>query len=377
MRIGVDIRVLAAGKRTGIEEYAIGLLEALLPAARQHEWVLFYNAWRKEKLDFSWARLPWVRVVERSLPNRPLMFASAYLSLPKLNRFIGECDTFFSPHFYPAAVLRKTPLITAFHDLGFVHHPEFSSAKKYWWHRLTRPQWQARRSRHIITVSESSKRDLVNIYNIPPEKISVIYSGISSSFRQLPNDAGEAVRRKYHLPKRFILYLGTVEPRKNIIGILKAFERLLDTGYDGALVIAGMFGWSYRPILEAWRNSPARERVSFTGFIAPEDKPMLYNCADCFVYPSFFEGFGFPPLEAMACGVPVITARCSSLPEVTGGAALLINPTSTSELHWAMETILGDASLRHRLRSHGLKRAADFSWERAALSTLRVLETVI
>lgn len=377
MRIGVDIRVLAAGKRTGIEEYTIGLLEALLPMARQHEWVLFYNAWHKEKLAFPWCELPWVRIVERSLPNRPLMFASAYLSLPKLNRFIGECDVFFSPHFYPAAVLSKAPLVTAFHDLGFVHHPEFSSAKKYWWHCLTRPQWQARRSRHIITVSESSKRDLMNIYNILPEKISVIYSGVSTSFRPMPNHASEAVRRKYNLPKRFILYLGTVEPRKNIVGILKAFERLFNADYNGALVIAGMFGWSYRPILEAWRNSPARERISFIGFVAPEDKPMLYNLAECFIYPSFFEGFGFPPLEAMACGAPVITARGSSLPEVAGDAALLVDPVNVSELAWAMERILNDSALQHCLRERGFKKAAEFSWERSALATLRLFETVI
>jgi glycosyltransferase involved in cell wall biosynthesis len=377
MRIGVDIRVLAAGKRTGIEEYAIGLLETLLPMAGQHEWVLFYNAWHKEKLEFPWARLPWVRVVERSLPNRPLMFASAYLSLPKLNRFIGGCDVFFSPHFYPAAVLNGVPLVTAFHDLGFVHHPEFSSAKKYWWHRLTRPQWQARRSKRIITVSESSKRDLIHLYGIEPEKVSVVYSGISPAFKPLSREAGRTVEQRYSLPKRFILYLGTVEPRKNIVGAMKAFERLLDRGYEGDLVIAGMFGWSYRPIVEAWRNSSAARRISFLGFVAPEDKPMLYNLAECFVYPSFFEGFGFPPLEAMACGVPVITARGSSLPEVAGSAAVLVDPTQVSELSWALQAVLGDASLRRRLREEGLKQARRFSWERAARATLRVLESVV
>lgn len=377
MRIGVDIRVLAAGKRTGIEEYTIGLLDALLPVAGQHEWVLFYNAWRKEELDFSWAELPWVRVVERSLPNRPLMLASAYLSMPKLNRFIGGCDLFFSPHFYPAAVLDGAPLVTVFHDLGFVHHPEFSSAKKYWWHRLTRPQRQARRSRRIITVSESSKGDLVSLYGVPSEKVSVVYSGISPAFRVLPGEEQKAVQEKYRLPERFILYLGTVEPRKNIVGILKAFEQLLGQGYGGNLVIAGMFGWSYRPIVEAWQNSPAQGRISFLGFVEPGDKPMLYNSAECFVYPSFFEGFGFPPLEAMACGVPVITARGSSLPEVAGNAAVLVDPTNTAELVWALTTVLGDAALRQHLREEGFKRVRQFSWERAALATLRVFESVV
>ncbi|MDP3794316.1 MAG: glycosyltransferase family 1 protein [bacterium] len=379
MRIGVDLRVLASGRRTGIEEYTIGLLNELLPLGRQHEWLLFYNASTKPAFSFPWGALSWVRVCARRIPNRPLMLASAYLNAPSVNRFLGPLDLFFAPHFFPIAVRAPTKLVVTFHDLSFVRYPEFLSLKKRWWHALSAPQRQAERADRLITVSASSARDLALLYGIDPAKIAVIHSGVAPDFG--PVEATdirlERIRQKYRLPERFILYLGTIEPRKNIVGLIRAFERLAGQDRETALVIAGAPGWSSRAIYRAWQDSPVRARIHGIGFIPEEEKRYLYNLSRLFVYPSFFEGFGFPVLEAMVCGVPVVASRTSSLPEVVGDAGILVDPRSVGELSWAMHEALTDNALRARLRSAALARAKRFSWRASAQSTMQLFESMV
>lgn len=379
MRIGIDLRVLASGRRTGIEEYTIGLLDHLLPMGAAHEWVLFYNALRKPPFRFGWDALPGVRLASARLPNRALMLSATYLERPRINTLLGDIDLFFAPHFFPVAVARPARLVVTFHDLSFVRYPEFFSVKKRLWHALSMPRRQAHRADHIITVSESSRRDLVALYGIAPPAISVVHSGIADEFRPMdPDDAMRVhIRRKYRLPERFILYFGTLEPRKNIVGLIRAFERIAPAHADVALVLAGSAGWLSGPIDAAARTSPFRARIHYTGFIPPEEKRYLYSLAECFVYPSFFEGFGFPPLEAMACGIPTITARGSSLPETVGNSALLVDPWRVDELAWAIGEVLSDASLRSQLGARGLARAAGFSWRRAAQSTMQIFESML
>jgi len=181
-----------------------------------------------------------------------------------------------------------------------------------------------------------------------------------------------AVRKKYNLPDRFILYFGTIEPRKNIIGLIKAFE-LLKRKRPVNLVIAGAKGWLDKDIFKTANQSKQARDIFFTGFIEEVDKPYLYNLAELFVYPSFFEGFGFPPLEAMACGVPTIVSNVSSLPEVVGRGALMIDPYHIDELAWAMETVLTDNMLKEKLIEKGISQAKKFSWKKCARQTLKVL----
>jgi len=173
------------------------------------------------------------------------------------------------------------------------------------------------------------------------------------------------------IPEKFILYFGTIEPRKNLIGLIKAFELLKDKSIK--LVIAGTKGWLYQDIFKIASQSKRKKDIIFTGFVKEEDKPYLYNLAQSFVYPSFFEGFGFPPLEAMACGIPTIVSANSSLPEVVGDAALMVNPKNIDELAWAMEESLVNNQLRERLIKKGLTQAQKFSWQRCAQQTLKVL----
>jgi glycosyltransferase involved in cell wall biosynthesis len=387
MVIGIDIRVLARGTRTGVEEYTLNLLAHLLGLDQSIQYKLFYNAYQKIELDYSWLKLPNVQLYDFRIPNRFLFVAACYLHQPKIDRLLKGIDVYFNPHFFVAPLSKKCQKVITFHDLSFEHYPEFFSWRKRAWQKfLMNTRQEAREADKIIAVSQSTRDDLVNLYGIKPEKIKVIYSGVGREFQsQKPKAKSQnhksklkSIKIKYNLPEKFILYFGTIEPRKNLIGLIRAFE-LLNTKYERRntkykLVIAGAKGWLYQDILKAAKESKYSQDIIFTGFIEEQDKPALYNLAELFVYPSFFEGFGFPPLEAMAGGVPTIVSHTSSLPEVVGDAAIMIDPYNIDELAWAIEMVLQDKDLRQRLERRGIEQARKFSWQRCAEETLEILK---
>jgi len=373
--IGIDIRVLARGARTGVEEYTLNLLPCLFDLDKSIQYKLFYNAFQKEILDYPWLGLPNVRLYDFRIPNRFLFVFARYLRQPKIDRLLKGVDIFFNPHFFVAPVSLRCKKIITFHDLSFEHHPQFFSWRKRGWQRfLMNARSEAKKADKIIAVSESTKEDLISLYKIEPEKIKVIYSGVNKEFRikNLELRIKEKIKKKYGLPDKFILYFGTIEPRKNIIGLIKAFE-LLKSKSGFKLVIAGAKGWLCQDIFKTAGESKYGQDIIFTGFIEEKDKPELYNLAELFVYPSFFEGFGFPPLEAMACGLPTIVSHSSSLPEAVGDAAIMIDPYNIDEMAWAMEMILLDNDLKERLVKKGIERAKNFSWQKCAEKTLEVL----
>lgn len=402
LSIGIDIRVLARGTRTGIEEYVLNLLPRILALNQNIKYKLFYNAFKKVKLDCSWLKLPNVELREFKMPNRFLDFFSQVFNWPKINKFLDDIDIFFSPHFLPVSLQPTCKRIITFHDLSFCHHRQFFSPSRKLWHFLTFPKSQAKKADKIIADSQSTKEDLVKIYKINPEKIEVVYLGISEDFkpRQKDNPQFVRVRRKYNLPESFILYFGTIEPRKNLTSAIKAFEFLkeksinpdLETtwrGFEGIvvgkkeniftdlkLVIAGARGWLYKDIFKAVKNSKYKKDIIFSGIIEDKDKSYLYNLAEVFVYPSFFEGFGFPPLEAMACGVPTIVSNTSSLPEAVGNGAIMVDPYNVDELAYAIRKVLEDKDLRENLIKKGLKQAKKFNWDKTAKKVLEVFYQV-
>lgn len=376
MNIGIDIRVLARGARTGVEEYAINLLSEILPLDKSVNYKLFYNAYRKVELNYPWLALDNVYLKSYKIPNRFFFIGARYLDRPKIDKLLGGVDVYFNPHFFVAPLSRSCRKVITFHDLSFEHHPEFFSKRKRLWQKLLmNTKKEAEKADKIIAVSNSTKEDLINLYGIDSDKIEVVYSGVAKRFKPVNNEQQitNSVKEKYNLPDKFILYFGTIEPRKNIVGIIEAFE-LLKSDKSLKLVIAGAKGWLYGDIFKAAKNSKRSQDIFFTGFVDNEDKPFLYNLAELFVYPSFFEGFGFPPLEAMACGLPTIVSCNSSLPEVVGKAALMIDPANIDELAWAIEIALTDNELRKRLIEAGIKRAKKFSWQKCAEKTLAVLK---
>ncbi|MBU2564373.1 glycosyltransferase family 4 protein [Patescibacteria group bacterium] len=393
MKIGIDIRALIKGRRTGVEEYIINLLNHLIPLDESIKYVLFYNGLTKAKIDFDFLKYPNVKVKEMNIPNKILDLLIRVFNFPKIDKILGKIDVFFSPHFILAPVSKKVKKVLVFYDLGFIRFPEFFSFKKLAWHISVGPKKQAQKADKIIAISESTKNDLIDLFKIDKDKIKVIYPGISDKFKKIKSNIAE----KYNLPDKFILYLATIEPRKNVLGLIKAFEKLKRgdlieeydinwKGFEGMvktkksfdfseykLVIAGSKGWLYKEIFDYIENSKFKDQIVFTDFIQENDKEYLYNLAEIFVYPSFFEGFGLPPLEAMACSVPVIVSNRSSLPEVVGDCAIMIDPNNSNEIAFAIESVLKYKELKDYLINKGIERAKDFKWDKKAREVLKVL----
>jgi glycosyltransferase involved in cell wall biosynthesis len=268
-------------------------------------------------------------------------------------------------------------LIATVHDLSFYHFPHlFRPARRIYQQTLTRATLQ--RAAAVIAVSQSTRDDIVRLMDIAPERITVIPNGVGAEMRPMEEKAVAEFRRRYHLPPHFILSLSTLEPRKNLELLLEAYALLVHRGGpEHRLVIAGGKGWYYATIFATVERLRLSDRVIFPGFVPEGDKPLWYSAADLFVYPSLYEGFGLPPLEAMACGTPVVVAATSSLPEVVGDAGLYIDPHDPADLADAMAALLHDSNRRHKLREAGLRQANRFSWRKTAVQTARLYHRIL
>jgi glycosyltransferase involved in cell wall biosynthesis len=366
VRIGIDGRLVFYHK-AGIGQYILRLSQALARIDQEDEFILF-----KSRKD---------RTLLVDQPN----FKIQKLWTPSHHRFERlamsvelapfALDVLHSPDFIPPAGARCPTVITV-HDLAFLLYPRFltrESARYY-----GQVDEAARTAAHIIAVSESTKRDTVRLLGVPEEKITVIYEAAHPLFTPVTNEEALArARAHYDLPEEFILFVSTIEPRKNIPTLLRAFRRLRDNYKSQAtLVIAGHRGWLVEEVDAVIEELQLGNTVRCLGGVPNEELVFLYNAAKLFVLPSFYEGFGLPPLEAMACGTPVIVSDTSSLPEVVGDAGWLVHPEDVEGLTVAMYRILSDENLRREMRAKGLKRAATFSWERAARQTIQVYRKV-
>lgn len=228
----------------------------------------------------------------------------------------------------------------------------------------------------VITVSQASKSDIIRYLKVDRDKVHIIYHWIHAALKRSADPEVATIKARYGIPNRYILFLGSVEERKNLRRLLQACARLWQEGEGRALVVAGPQKWKYKHILQSVEELGIGQRVIFTGYVPDRDLPALYSAADLFVFPSLYEGFGLPPLEAMACGTPVICANTSSLPEVVGDAAIMVDPYDVEALADAMHRVLSDAMLREELCQKGLARAQQFTWEKAARETLAVYTEV-
>jgi glycosyltransferase involved in cell wall biosynthesis len=370
-KIAIDIRTLMDERYSGVSEYTLRLVNELLRLDRQNEYVLYYNCGR----DIS-SRLPQfqqanVKVVGTRYPNKFFNYVlQKIFHYPKIDQAVGGADVFWSPHINFLSLSANPKKFLTIHDLSFLRYPDFFSGRKNFWHRAVNIKNLASGFDRFIAVSENTKNDIVDLLGVPAEKVDVIYSGVDESYAPVNNvDVLERVRSKYALPGKFILYLGNVEPRKNLVGLIKAYTELRQNNpelSDYQLVIAGATGWKITHIFQALYASPYQEDIKFLGYVDKEDKPALYTMSSVFAYPSFYEGFGFPPLEAMACGTPVVTSNVSSLPEIVGSAALTVDPYNTQAITEAIKQVLSNSDLAESLRQKGLERAKKFNWELAA-----------
>lgn len=382
------MRCLAEGRTTGVEEYTLNLLENLFQLDKENEYVLFFNSFQPIKADFSWLeKYSNVRLKKFRFPNKLLNLSFWYLGFPKIDKLVGGADIVFLPNIIFGSVSNEAKLLATIHDLSFERFPETFSWKRRLWHIFINPKKICRRAQKIIAVSDSTKNDLEALYGIEPKKIEVILSGISEDFMPVSRNDRKLieVKERYNLPYKFILFLGTIEPRKNIAALIHAFDSFKnfasakkdDQFAKLKLVVAGQKGWLGEKIDREIERAKYKKDIMVINFVPVADKLFLLNLATLFVYPSVFEGFGFPPLEAMKCGVPVITSNNSSLPEVVGDGGIMVNFDKPDEIEKAMREILENPDLHARLKESGIKKANEFNWQKTAkkfLDTVKSLE---
>ncbi|MFH0892735.1 MAG: glycosyltransferase family 1 protein [Candidatus Falkowbacteria bacterium] len=381
MKIGIDIRTLMDENWSGVSGYTYNLVRKILEVDRSREYRLFYNSGR----DIS-SRIPEfnadnARVVRTRHPNKIFnYFMQKTLGRPKIDRLLGV-DRFISPHINFLSLSDRCRKIITVHDLSFLRYPEFFSLRKNIWHRALNVKKMLKGFDMIAAVSENTKRDIIELCGIDEARIRVIYPGISRRYQPLDRtekrEEFEAARKKYALPRNYILYVGNLEPRKNVPGLIRAYGIFRDANggsKDMKLVIAGAKGWKSEDIFREWRESKYRQDIKFIGYVDEEDKVYIYNLAALFVYPSFYEGFGFPPLEAAACGVPVIAGSNSSLPEVVGQEALLVDSGNIAEIAGAISVVLKSGHPASFPATKSGKSQQRFSWENTAKGYLEILD---
>ncbi len=294
---------------------------------------------------------------------------SSYLGIP-MDRFVGEADVFHATwHLLPR--LRTTASVMTLYDLSFALFPETHLRVLRWSSNALVPRF-LRVCDRIIAISESTKRDAVRLYGIPEDKIVVTHLAAEDRFRPADPDRVAEVRGRFGLPPRFLLYVGTVEPRKNLNVLLGALFRLKGQGREVPLVVAGRLGWLYDGFLAKIRSLGLENLVLLPGFVPDEDLPPLYTAAEVFVYPSIYEGFGIPVLEAMGCGTPVLCSDDSSLPEVAGDGGILLPSGDPAAWAEAITRLTESSALRSELREKGFRQASRFRWEKTARRTWEV-----
>ncbi|MBI4992952.1 MAG: glycosyltransferase family 4 protein [Candidatus Magasanikbacteria bacterium] len=404
MNIGVDIRCLMDPQRTGVGEYTFGLLDAVFKIDRENQYFLFYNSyqdisgilprWDYQNVHYVSTKWPNIflnfflllgfvkldnLVIKKLFENCKLPSSRAHFVVTQWNQAEGKIENleaWFSPNLNFTPLTSKTKFILTVHDLSFEFLPECYTAKQRLWHKLLRPKKQCERADLILTPSESTARDVVSAYDVDEKKVKVLYPGISALITQNTINKTQ-VRKKYNLPENFILFLGTIEPRKNVEAVVVAFQNTytLTHLHTYTLVIAGARGWKNENVMRAIKEMP---NVRYINYVAEEDKPALYRLASLFVYSSLYEGFGLPVLEAMACGTPVITSNRSSLPEVGGDAVCYVNPANVAELSRAMVRVLRDDELgikNYELRiDRQREQVKKFDWGETAKEFLSVIK---
>lgn len=382
MRIGINAQKLFVTqdyRNAGVSRY-IGEIARRLPLVAEHErFVLYTNehvqTWpgvEGERLRLSPTRMPTTNPLAR------IMWEQTVLPLLALRDGLDllHCPLNVRP------IVARVPVALTIHDLTFMKYPErFGVAKQRYLAAFTR--YSARHSRVILADSAATKRDVVEAFGVPDSRVRVVYSGVDEDFRPHRDEAGQgsealaAFCRRRDLPERVVLYLGTLEPRKNVDKLVRAFARLVGRGLPHSLVLAGGKGWQYEAIFRAVEECGVKDRVVFPGYVPREEQPLWYNAADLFVYPSQYEGFGLPPLEAMACGVPVITSDTSSLPEVVGTAGATVDPGDIESLTETMVAVLTDPARASQMRRAGIVQAAQFNWLASAQACLAAYRLVL
>ncbi len=371
MRIGLDV-VLTGGKtgvrRTGISRYETELARALLAIAPEDDFRLYAQALLDDfPVSAIWGTPPF------SVANPAVRLAWEHSGL--VAQAARDRIDLLHGMAFVIPPLWRGPAVVTVHDLAFLKIEGHAPKRRQIYLRSMIGQ-SVRRAKKVLTVSAHAGQDVVELFDIDPAKVVVTPLGVSPGLAPLSPNAREAFRSTHGITRPTLLYLGTLEPRKNIPNLLRAFDQVADR-LDAELVLGGAEGWLTEELHLTLSAMTHRDRVRLTGFISENELASWLSAADAFVFPSRYEGFGLPPLEAMACGTPVIASTSSSLPEVLGADALLADPDDVEGIASAMERLLGDPALTSDLRERGLARAARFTWEATARATLEAYRAAV
>lgn len=385
MRIAIDYTT-GVWPGAGVARYTRALVQALLTVDPQNEYILFYGGHDVPRHTPEYAglctllsRYRNVHVREIPLGARLLGILWNRLRVPlPADRVVGGADVVHAPDFVLPPLARARSVVTI-HDLSFLVVPEASDPgnRAYLSHQVPRA---ARRASLVVAVSEATRRDVIERLGIAPGRVVTVPNGVDPHFRSLSYDEitplAPALRARLGLPPRFLLHVGTIEPRKNLVRLIHAYARLVAHGRDAEhdLVLAGRPGWMYESVYQAAAHSGLARRIHFLNYVPERDLPMLYNLATVFVYPSLYEGFGLPVIEAMACGTPVLTARTPALVEISGTAAMLIDPRAEETITAALELLLENPAMLAHLHTVGLQQAARYPWTASANQMIGVYE---
>src|SRR6186713_139088 len=362
MRVAIDTRKI---HDFGIGTYIRNLLRQLARIDQNTEYILLC---REPDLGIAAQLGPNFRTVLEPSPNYSLR---EQIHVPWVLRR-ERPDVFHAPHYVlPPAVPCRS--VVTIHDCIHLMFPQYLPNRAAYAYARASMWTAARRSDRILTVSEASKRDILHLFNVKPEKIVVVYNAIDEHFAAIPSDEHVArVRERYQLDHKFVLYVGNIKPHKNLVRLIEAFSQLRRTHDDVKLLIIGDEISRLPALRRAVHRHKLHKHVRFLGYQPDDTLAILYRLASVFVFPSLYEGFGLPPLEAMASGTPVVTSNVSSLPEVTGDAAILVDPHDVTSIEHGMRRVLTEPGLAAEMRRLGLLRAREFSWERSVRRTLAV-----
>ncbi len=387
MRVGIDYTA-AVRQGAGIGRYTRCLVQALLELDARNEYVLLaatagLSGMARNKADaaasgsrYSFVDMPIranVRSVSLPVTDRSLAILWHRLRLPLwVELACGSLDIFHSPDFTLPPVRRAQTVLTV-HDLSFMRVPE-STHPRLRSYLLQAVARSVRRADIVLADSECTRADVIDLLDVDACRVKVIYPAVERRFQRVQDaQTLDAVRMRYGLPGKFLLGVGTLQPRKNFRRLIEAYDRIkADLAGDIHLVIAGGAGWLYEGIFQRVEELGLKDNVHFPGYVADEDLPALYTLADLLAFPSLYEGFGLPALEAMACGTPVVTSNASSLPEVVGDAALAVDPMDVDALAASIRAVLGDPMLRAVMTERGLAQAQKFTWTQAGQRLLDV-----
>jgi glycosyltransferase involved in cell wall biosynthesis len=374
LRIAIDAH--SVGTRLGgNESYAVNLIEALAQIDEVNEYTLFVTtAEARDRFHQRWPNFK----VRSTLPHTPLIRIPLTLSAELRKHPVDVLHVqFTAPPFCPC------PVVVSIHDLSFEHLPETFHRRSRIQLRLT-VRRSARRAAKILTLSEHTRRDIIDTYGIEPSRITAIPLAAPGHFNPVEDNRElQRVRHNYGIEGQYILSVGSIQPRKNLARLVQAYAHVRASLRDKhaetelpKLVLVGKRGWLYDETLRTLEKTSVADSVILTGYVPESDLPALYSGAVCFVYPSYFEGFGLPPLEAMKCGVPVIVGNQTSLPEVVGDAGLTVDPFDVRSIAEAIEKLLNDSVLRRELSVKGRSRAETFNWRKTAQQTLEIYQQV-